>query len=182
MFGVFGHLRESKRLIPVCEAFARVRAARKEVTLVIAGEFASGDLERAMRPWLHHPGIVRVPYLSEEGFWIHAHAVDCCINLRYPTAAETSGIGVRMMGIGKPVLFTAGEEILRIPITAHIAIEPALAERDHLLATMLWLADNPEHARRIGREAAAHIAQHHNPDIAARRLLVDALLADTIDF
>ena len=35
-------------------------------------------------------------------------AVDACINLRYPAAGETSGIAIRLMGIGKPVLVTDG--------------------------------------------------------------------------
>jgi glycosyltransferase involved in cell wall biosynthesis len=179
VFGVFGYLRESKRVHEVCRAFARVRAARYDVGLVIAGEWVSADLARSMDPLLRQPGVVRVPHLSEAEFWTHAHAVDCCINLRYPTAGETSGIGVRLMGIGKPVMFTAGREIARIPETARIAIEPGQAEHDHLVASMLWLADNPEHARRIGRQAAAHIAEHHDPDSVARSLVAVAQAAGT---
>jgi hypothetical protein len=49
--------------------------------------------------------------------------VDACINLRYPAAGETSGIAIRLMGIGKPVLLTDGE-VLAFPegaVPAHRA-------------------------------------------------------------
>src|SRR5262249_23175591 len=83
LFGVFGYLRESKRLMAVLEAFAGVRAA-----LLVAGEFVSTDLERAVAPLLHRPGIFRLPHLPEREFWMAARAVDACINLRYPAAGE----------------------------------------------------------------------------------------------
>jgi len=37
-------------------------------------------------------------------------AVDVCLNLRYPTAAETFGRRDFHDGIGNPVIFTSGEE------------------------------------------------------------------------
>ena len=74
--------------------------------LLVAGQFASTDLERAVEPLLRAPGIVRLPYLEEREFWLAASAVDACINLRDPAAGETSGIAIRLMGIGKPVLLT----------------------------------------------------------------------------
>ena len=76
--------------------------------LLIAGQFVSTDLERAVAPLLDAPGIWRLPYLAESEFWLAARAVDACINLRYPAAGESSGIAVRMMGIGKPVMVTGG--------------------------------------------------------------------------
>ena len=36
--------------------------------------------------------------------------VDCCLNLRYPGAGETSGIAIRLMGVGKPVIVTDNAE------------------------------------------------------------------------
>jgi hypothetical protein len=79
------------------------------------GHFVSSDLARAVGPLLRGPGIVRLPYLVERDFWRAALAVDACINLRYPAAGETSGIAIRLMGVSKPVLLTAGEENSRYP-------------------------------------------------------------------
>jgi hypothetical protein len=75
-------------------------------------------------PLLGAPGVVRLPYLAEREFWLAARAVDACINLRYPAAGESSGIAIRMMGIGKPVLLTDGLESRRFPRTPACASRP----------------------------------------------------------
>jgi glycosyltransferase involved in cell wall biosynthesis len=46
--GVFGHQRESKRLPVVLRALQRVWQSRADVRLLIAGSFASSDLERSL--------------------------------------------------------------------------------------------------------------------------------------
>ena len=100
LFGVFGYLRESKRLPAVLEAFADVHRENPRTALLVAGEFVSTDLERAVEPLMGGAGVVRLRYLEEREFWLAAAAVDACINLRYPAAGETSGITIRLMGIG----------------------------------------------------------------------------------
>lgn len=164
VFGVFGFLRESKRLLPVLEAFAEVRRARRQTVLMVAGEFVASDLERAAAPLLEQPGVVRIPYLPEHEFWTAAAAVDACINLRYPGAGETSGIGIRLMGIGKPVLLTDGLETSRYDEAACCRIEPGPGERDSLQQHMVLLTSFSEVAREIGLRAADHVEQHHALD------------------
>ena len=90
LFGVFGYLRESKRLFAVLRAFARLRQAWPDARLLIAGPFVSSDLARAAAPLLRGPGVVRLPFLAERDFWRAALAVDACINLRYPCLLYTS--------------------------------------------------------------------------------------------
>lgn len=158
LFGVFGHLRESKRLIQVLEAIRKVDGA----ALVVAGDFVSSDLERAMEPLLHHSRVIRCGYLPEELFWKYAASVDACINLRYPPAGETSGIAIRLMGIGKPVLVTAGDETAAYPEAACLRVDAGVAESDTLIAYMTWLTKFPASGHHIGRIAAEHIASHHD--------------------
>lgn len=162
LFGVFGHLRESKRVLSVIRAFRRVHHSGANVRLLIAGECVSSDLQRAMAPMLASPGIVRVGYTEDPGFWQNAFAADACINLRYPPAGETSGIAIRLMGIGKPLLVTAGPEISAFPATACLRVEPGLYEEDMLCEYITWLAAFPDHAREIGQRAAAHITERHS--------------------
>lgn len=164
LLGVFGHQRESKRLPVVLRALARTSA---DVRLLIAGRFASSDLERSLQ--LTDPRILRAGYLSEPDFWRYAAAVDLCINLRYPTAAETSGIAVRLMGIGKPVAFSDGAEIARIPSNACLRIETGPSEEELLADYITWLAGDRDAAEEIGRRAAAHISTHHALETVAAR-------------
>ncbi|MCX6586981.1 MAG: hypothetical protein NTX13_10445 [Acidobacteria bacterium] len=147
LFGVMGYLRESKRVLGVVRTFRRLRAAGVDAALVLAGEIGSTDLERALE-W---EGLLRVGHMSEEEFWLVASAVDVVVNLRYPASGETSGIGVRLMGIGKPVLTSDGEGL---------GVAVGLGEEEGLLATMRLLAEGPAGVRdyglalreRVGRE------------------------------
>lgn len=168
--GVFGHLRESKRLPSVLRAVERCRDRGGDVALLLAGEIASPDLERSLQPWLAEPWLKRTGFLDEPEFWRHAAAVDACVNLRYPGAGETSGIGVRLMGIGKPVIFTAGAEIAELPLTAILQVRPAESEIDELSDLLLWLAASPAAARAIGNAARRWIASECRIDTAALRI------------
>ena len=161
LFGVFGYLRESKRVAAVLQAFAAIHAQLPRTALVIAGQFVSTDLERAVAPLLRAPGVVRVPFLEEREFWLAGRAIDACINLRYPAAGESSGIAIRMMGLGKPVMVTESMETARFPEDACIRICSGIAEQDSLRQHMLLLLSISGVARTIGQLAAGHIASHH---------------------
>jgi glycosyltransferase involved in cell wall biosynthesis len=167
LFGVFGHLRESKRILPLLRAYSDVRRHTADISLLVAGDCVSTDLARAMEPWIDQPGIIRVGYAPERDFWQNAQSVDACINLRYPAAGETSGIAIRLMGIGKPVVFTRGVETSRFPEAACLRVDEGPAEQDMLAEFMLWLCTFPEHASGIGERAAAHIREFHSLDRVA---------------
>lgn len=163
LFGVFGHLRESKRLAAILRAFRRLRRERPDTALLVAGRFASAELERALAPAWSEPGILRTGLLPEREFWIAASAVDVVLNLRYPAAGETSGITIRLMGLAKPVILSAGPENADLPEGTCLRVDPGLAEEEMLLEYMAWLAQDPEAGRSIGRLAAEYIRQEHAP-------------------
>jgi glycosyltransferase involved in cell wall biosynthesis len=162
LFGVFGHLRESKRLATVLRAFHRARGAA-DMGLLVAGDFASSDLARSLEPLLCSDGILRIGYTPERDFWRHAASVDACINLRYPSAGETSGIAIRLMGIAKPVILSDTVENSRWPETACLRVVQGVWEEEMLAEFMVWLARFPADARAIGQRAAAHIREFHAP-------------------
>lgn len=172
LIGAFGHQRETKRLAVLLRAFHQVMhggGAAERVRLLVAGEFVSPTFEGAMAPLLRHPGIIRTGFLPESELWRYAAATDVCINLRYPSAAETSGIAIRMMGIGKPVIFTASDALARIPDNACLRVDVGPDEEQMLAAYIAWLAENREAGLEIGRRAATHVARHHALDEVARQ-------------
>jgi glycosyltransferase involved in cell wall biosynthesis len=161
LVGVFGHLRETKRLPVVLRAMERLWQDGVDAVLLVQGSFASSDLERSLADRLNHPRILRTGYLPEKEFWRWAAATDVCINLRFPTAAETSGIAVAMMGIGKAVVFSSGEEIARIPENACLRVDGGAAEEGMLTDYLRWLASDREAVVEIGQRAAAHVRREH---------------------
>jgi hypothetical protein len=128
----------------------------------VQGAFASSDLERAVTPLLQgNPRILRAGGLPEPVFWRWAAATDVCLNLRFPAAAETSGIAIRMMVIGKTVVFTSGEELARFPENAKLCVETGPGEEALLADYLLWLAGDRQALEEIGRRASAHITREH---------------------
>ena len=169
LFGVFGYLRESKRLAAVLEAFRKVHRELPRAGLLVAGPFVSTDLERAVAPLLSGPGVVRLPYLADREFWLAAAAVDACINLRYPSTGETSGISIRLMGIGKPVMMTDALECSRFPEDACLRIQPGAAERDSLRQHMILVTSMTEVARAVGQRGAGHIRAYHRVEEVSKQ-------------
>jgi glycosyltransferase involved in cell wall biosynthesis len=169
LFGVFGYLRESKRLHSVLKAFSRLRRVQAGVELLVAGEFHSVDLEKCLEPSLLAPGVRRIGHMNAAEFQLATAAVDCCINLRYPAAGETSGIGVRLMGMGKTVIFTDGDENAALPDHAYLAVDPGIREEEHLFEQICLLAGNPELGRGVGERAASHILGYHSVKAAAEQ-------------
>jgi glycosyltransferase involved in cell wall biosynthesis len=169
LFGIFGYLRETKRVIPSIGAFGRLHAVRPRTALLLAGDTVSADLDRLLKTEASHPGIHRLRHLGERDFLTAAAALDCCLNLRHPGAGETSGISVRMMGIGKPVMLTASEENADIPATACLRVNPGVAETAELLDHMVLVSEFPGIAREIGNTARHHIREHHSLDKVVRQ-------------
>ncbi len=166
LFGIFGFLRESKRLLAALNTFVRLRQsvseeAKSKIAILVAGEFVSSDLARACEPLLTMPGVYRAPYLTEPDFWAAASAVDACINLRVPAAGETSGIAIRLMGLGKPVLLTESPENSDFPPGSFFPVPPGVAESAALFDYMGILAHDRALSREIGRLAADHIKREH---------------------
>jgi glycosyltransferase involved in cell wall biosynthesis len=168
LLGTFGHQRETKRPFVLLRAVEQARARGARVRLLVSGEFASETFRRSVEPLLHRPHIARTGHLSEQAFWAHLGAVDLCLNLRYPSAAESSGVAIRAMGIGKAVAFSNDPSIARFPDNACLRIDVGPGEEAMLADSIVWLAEDRSAVREIGRRAAAHIAHHHAPEQVAQ--------------
>jgi hypothetical protein len=167
LFGIFGHLRESKRVLPALRVFSKLRDFR----LLLAGDIVSSDLRRATEPYLSNPNVRHIGYMSPESYWTAALAVDACINLRYPAAGETSGVSVGMMGAGRPVIMTDSLENSRYPDGTCIKISAGVSEEAELEATLRWAADHRSPLREIGRRSADHVREVHAASKVADTLI-----------
>jgi glycosyltransferase involved in cell wall biosynthesis len=168
-FGVFGYLREPKRVLPCIKAFHRLNAARPDTALLLAGEVVSADLGRILQNEAKSPATRQLGHLSERHFRLAGAAVDCCLNLRYPGVGESSGIAIRLMGLGKPVIVTDNAENSDFPPAAVLRVSPGVAEAEELFDHMLLVTEFPAIARAIGSEAKLHIRRCHALDAVARQ-------------
>jgi glycosyltransferase involved in cell wall biosynthesis len=168
LFGIFGYLRETKRILPCIRAFRRLHAHRPATALLLAGDAVSPDLNRLLRTEAAHPAIHRPGHLADRDFLTAATAIDCCLNLRWPAAGETSGIAVRMMGAGKPVIVTDGPENADLAPAACLRVNSGVAEAEELFDHMVLVSEFPQIARQIGSAARRHILDRHALSVVAR--------------
>ncbi|NDJ12716.1 MAG: hypothetical protein EBY17_16200 [Acidobacteriia bacterium] len=170
LFGIFGYLRETKRVLPSIRAFSRLHALRPKTALLVAGEPVSDDLRRLIDAESDRPGIIRLGHLTERDLQAAGTAIDCCINLRWPAAGETSGIAIRMMGLGKPVILTESPEIEDFPEGTRLIVGRGVDESEELFHQMALIVDFPALARDIGSAARTHIHTHHEVSRVAQHL------------
>ena len=107
IFGAFGHLNTAKRVPQLVEAFAQVVATNPKAKLLLVGS-ASEEIHvdaRLAEIAEQYPGsVIRLPYVEEERLWNLIASCDVCVCLRYPTMGETSGIAIRALGCGRPLV------------------------------------------------------------------------------
>jgi len=111
VIGLFGFLTSAKRADVVLAAFADARRRQANLRLLIVGEPAPNVDVDALRG----DGITFTGYVPDEEFAAYFAAVDRLMNLRYPSAGETSGTLIRAFEAGKPVAVSDYAQFAEFP-------------------------------------------------------------------
>jgi glycosyltransferase involved in cell wall biosynthesis len=163
--GMFGFVTDSKRPAVVFEAFAIARREDPALRLLVVGEPAPNlDLnELAKRFDLSDHAWEATGYVAEDAFDRYLSKVDRVVNLRYPTAGETSGALLRIFHAGKPVAVSDYGQFAEFPDDAVTKIPLGAGEIEALVR---FMTGDP------GKSAAAQrrwLDAHCDPGIAADR-------------
>ena len=164
----FGHVNPYKRLEPALRAFRRLREGHPEALLVLVGSVSPHfDLAGLLRR-LELTEAVRVTGFAELGaFMGYLAASDICINLRHPTAGETSASLLRILGAGLPTLVSRTGAFAELPAEVAIQVDVSEDEEEEVFAFLDYLAGHPEARRFFGENARRYVATEHTPEGAA---------------
>jgi glycosyltransferase involved in cell wall biosynthesis len=178
LVATFGLVTPSKRPAVLLEAFARLRATQSRARLLLVGEVSPYlDLEALLRPqWA--AGVTVVGRTDLREFLLYMLAADVAVNLRHPSAGETSGTLMRLLGLGKAVVVTNEGSFAEIPDGCAAKVDLDEYEVPLLAATLERLAADPELRREMGANARRHMRAHHTLDGAAAAYA--KVLADTL--
>jgi glycosyltransferase involved in cell wall biosynthesis len=162
----------AKGLDAAVRAVAELRRTRSSLRLVVAGDVAK-DLP--LRAWARAAGLgealLVTGRLGLEDFVRHLCAADVVLALRFPSHGEMSGALVRALGVGRPVLVTAGSPAaLEFPEGAVVPVDPGAQAEAELVALLEALLASADLRDRIGRAAREHVRRHHEPGATAARL------------
>ncbi len=140
VIGFFGFLTSAKRAEVVLEAFRIARARDPRIELLIVGEPAPNiDVEA-----LQGEGITLTGYVDDDEFPRYYALADRFVNLRYPTAGETSGTLIRALDAGKPVAVSDYAQFEELPDDVVFKVPLGAGEVDRLVE--FFVGDLPDPA------------------------------------
>lgn len=164
LFGIFGHLRESKRVPAIAKAVAQ--QPPHTVALLLQGEWGSAALRDSLEP----TNVIRIGPVPEDQFRLLVASIDVGVNLRYPSAGESSGVLARLMAAAKPALVTQGDEVSHLPPGIVWPIPAGPDEHESLTLAMAYLARHRTHRTEMGRAARAYAESVCAVPVLAQRL------------
>lgn len=167
----FGSVAVTKRPTVVVRAFARFLRRHPQAVLLFIGELHTAEVTSLIRD-LGIGGNVRVTgYLNKHStgkdFMDYLRISDVCINLRYPSAGETSGAVTKIMGLGKPQIISALNQFKEIPDECCWKLDLDEHEEDLLVAYLLELAGNGALKDRMGENSRRYALENHGLERSA---------------
>jgi glycosyltransferase involved in cell wall biosynthesis len=170
IIGAFGFITPIKRLDIVAAALRSARSTCPELRLVLVGEASPGArLEEIFTAAEFGDGrVIHRGYVAPGEYRDWMAATDVAVNLRYPSAGETSASLLRLLGDGKCTLVSAYRQFLEIPSTAAVWIPLGREEEASLASALIELACDSERRLRISEAARAFVAAEHSMVRAAR--------------
>lgn len=157
-----GRVNPFKRMPAV---FGAVRRLADEISnvlvLIVGGDSPNYDVPRLARFAGVERYIRRLGYVPDADLPDLFAASDCCVNLRYPTAGETSAAVLRLMSAGLPTIVTDTGAFSDLPDDAVLKVPPNAFEGEILVAYLRALATNVAFRRAIGANARAFVEREH---------------------
>jgi glycosyltransferase involved in cell wall biosynthesis/SAM-dependent methyltransferase len=168
----FGYVTQAKRLPTLLKAFQRLLPLVPNALCLIVGE---DHWRWSIAPLIKELGLqhhVRITgYNTERDFFRYLKAIDVVVNLRYPTAGETSGTLIRALGAGKPVVVSDFGQFGEFPEDICLKVAPGENEEKELYARLRALAYRQPLRECLGARAAEWVRTRHDIGLCAARYL-----------
>jgi glycosyltransferase involved in cell wall biosynthesis/SAM-dependent methyltransferase len=175
VIGSFGFVTQSKRIPVLLAVFKRLLELRPNMKCIIVGE---DHWKWSVAPVIAEMGLgahVEITgYADEEQFFRYMKAVDIVVNLRYPTAGETSGTLIRSLGMGKAVVVSDHGQFGELPDDTCLKVSPGAQEEHDLYLRLRALIYRPALRQRIADRAKAFARQTCDIERCAARYLAFA--------
>jgi glycosyltransferase involved in cell wall biosynthesis/SAM-dependent methyltransferase len=170
LIGIFGHLKPYKRIGESLRAMRRLVGVEPRAKMILAGErhpdFALDSLIRALdlSPFVRVLGFTPI-----EDFAGYIAASDIVLNLRYPTAGETSGSMLRALGLGRAVIVSEIGAFAELPDDVCLKAPVGPGEEDLIFEYLNLLVSRRDIAGSLGARAKAYVERECNwPKVAQR--------------
>ncbi len=169
VIGSLGYMTSSKRIDSLLRVFARIKARGNKVKLMLVGKIMPGC--EAAR-WIEDLGldedVVFTGFVDTRTFREYLNVPDIFVALRHPSAGETSGSVVKMMGAGRPVMVSDHYAFREFPDDCCVKITTGEREEEELEEKLLFYIENPEERLELGCRSRQYILTNHDIQLSAR--------------
>lgn len=155
VIGFFGFLTSAKRADVVLEAFRIARERNPNLALLVVGE-PSPNIDVAQ---LQRDGITMTGYVADDEFPAYYAVADRFVNLRYPSAGETSGTLIRALDSGKPVAVSDYAQFAEFPDDCVFKVPLGAGEVERLVEFFTSDLPDPSAAQRAWLEKNATLGK-----------------------
>ncbi|MGE5233941.1 MAG: glycosyltransferase family 4 protein [Acidobacteriota bacterium] len=170
LLGSFGFQTPIKRTSTAVRALARPEL--RDTHLLIVGEVAPAlELDREAAELGVAERVHVFGYLPFAEFTAAIAACDLCLNLRYPSAGETSASLLRVLAMGRPCVVSDYAQFAELPDAIVAKVPLGEGEVEAFAATAAELLGEPARRAAMGESARQHVRREHDPERAAERLL-----------
>ncbi|WP_309711356.1 glycosyltransferase [Armatimonas sp.] len=169
-----GFLAETKRSVPLLEAFAQLHTQHPQSSLVYVGSaefFPGGSLDSEIRKRGLENAVRVTGYVPHETLEDYLRVADVGVALRYPFGGETSGSVLRLLAHGTPLIVTKIGSFAELPEDVALRICPPTQDDEiaELVTALSTLANDKAKRQAMGTAAREWIARTCAPDTCARQ-------------
>jgi glycosyltransferase involved in cell wall biosynthesis len=107
-------------------------------------------------------GVLRLEYQDESDLWKLLADCDVSVSLRSPTMGETSGMAIRTLSVGKPLVVSDAGWFSELPDSVAAKVPVDEFEVATLAATLELLAGDEGLRARMGAAALEYVRREHD--------------------
>ncbi len=173
ILGSFGFQTPIKRTGVAIEALAAPGLER--LHLLVVGESSGLDIEQLARRAGVADRVTHLGFLPFAELELAIAASDLCLNLRYPTAGETSASLLRVLAVGRPAIVSDYAQFSDLPEEIALKVPVGDGEVPALAAALRDLLGTPDRLRAMGEAAREHVRLRNAPEAAAEAIVAACL-------
>jgi glycosyltransferase involved in cell wall biosynthesis len=154
LVGHFGYITRPKQPGAVIGGFARLARRREDAVLLMVGaDNSGGGLDRLISKYRVRGKVRPAGHVDLTRFYLFLKAVDAVVNLRYPSAGESSGTISRALAEGRATIVNNLGSFSEIPDGATLKVEVDGDQPEEVGAHLIRLAEDPAFRERVERAA-----------------------------
>jgi glycosyltransferase involved in cell wall biosynthesis len=146
LVGQLGYITFPKQPMAVLRGFGQLVRRHPNAMLLLVGQkqMPSQVLERAIENLGLKDRVRMVGYVDLPTFFLYLKSLDAVINLRYPSAGESSGTLARALSQGRAVIVSNVGSFARIPSDVVLKVEVDGDQAAEVGTHLNWLAENAD--------------------------------------